>query len=100
MFLIIVRPRLRPIAMMVPAALLAVCALYIVVEQYRFRYPPVLEWPTLFPHAGTLAWIAVILLTADALVEILRSRPARGPNAGPADAPPDKREPGPETTAS
>jgi hypothetical protein len=53
---------------------LAVCALYIVVEQYRYRYPPVFEWPTLFPRARTLAWIAVVLLAADVIVDIVRSR--------------------------
>ncbi len=73
-FAMVVRPRLRPIVMLVPAALLALCGLYIVVEQYRYRYPPVFEWPTVFPHARTLAWIAVVLLMADGVVEILRSR--------------------------
>ena len=79
-FAVVVRPRLRPLVMLVPAALLAVCALYIVVEQYRYRYPPVFEWPTVFPHARTLAWIAVVVVMADGIVEILRSRAGpRGP---------------------
>jgi arabinofuranan 3-O-arabinosyltransferase len=73
-FAVVVRPRLRPIVMLVPAALLALCGLYIVIEQYRYRYPPVFEWPTVFPHARTLAWIAVVLVMADGVVEILRSR--------------------------
>ena len=73
-FVVVVRPQLRPVVMLVPAALLAVCALYIVVEQYRYRYPPVFEWPTVFPHARSLAWIAVVLVMADGIVEILRSR--------------------------
>lgn len=91
-FVTVVRPRLRPLAMLVPGAFLAVSALYIVVEQYRYRYPPVFEWPTVFPHARTLAWIAVILLTADGIVEILRSRPVTGPN--------EEREPGPDLGTS
>ncbi len=78
-FALVIRPRLRPFVMLAPAALLALCGAYIVVEQHRFRYPPVFEWPTLFPHARTLAWIAVVLLAADALVEIVRSRPRSGP---------------------
>jgi len=88
-----VRPRLRAVAMVVPAALLALCGLYIVVEQYRYRYPSVFEWPTVFPHARTLAWIAVVLLASDAVVEILRDRlrPAAGPSgaaqSGPEAAP-------------
>jgi arabinofuranan 3-O-arabinosyltransferase len=100
-FAIVERPRLRPFVMLVPAFLLAVCALYIVVEQYRYRYPPVFEWPTLFPRARTLGWIAVILLAADAIVEIIRSR--AGPTDGPAPpaaspspgwAPNQERKPG------
>ncbi len=73
-FAVVARPRLRPVVLLVPGALLAVCGAYIVVQQHRYRYPPVFEWPTLFPHACTLAWIAVVLLAADAITEILRSR--------------------------
>jgi hypothetical protein len=38
------------------------------------------EWPTLFPRANTPAWLAVILLAADAFVELLRTprRSSRG----------------------
>ena len=95
-FAIVARPRIRPIVLLVPAALLAVCGLYIVVEQYRYRYPPVFEWPTVFPRARTLAWIAVVLLAADALVEIVRSRPGpRGGTRSPGEAR-GEREPGPD----
>ncbi|MCU1467396.1 MAG: hypothetical protein JWM72_3324, partial [Actinomycetia bacterium] len=101
-FAMIERPRLRGLVMLVPAALLAVCALYIVVEQYRYRYPPVFEWPTLFPRARTLAWIAVMLLAADAIVDILRSRArtrseARSASGSPGNrggAPNQERQPG------
>jgi len=90
-FVVLTRPRLRPWVMLAPGGLLALCALYIVVEQSRYRYPSVFEWPTVFPRARTLAWIAVMLLAADGIVEILRCRPARGPNA--------KRGPGPDSAA-
>jgi hypothetical protein len=66
-------PRARAVVMLVPGALLALCALYIIVEQYRYRYPSVFEWPTTFPHARTLAWIAVLLLVADAVVDVCTS---------------------------
>ncbi|MDP9333126.1 MAG: alpha-(1-_3)-arabinofuranosyltransferase [Actinomycetota bacterium] len=79
-FVVLARPRLRPLTMLAPAALLGLCGLYIAVQQYRYRYPAVFEWPTVFPRARTLAWIAVILLTADGIVEILRSRPGREPD--------------------
>ncbi|MDQ1477997.1 MAG: arabinofuranan 3-O-arabinosyltransferase [Actinomycetota bacterium] len=101
-FAMIERPRLRGLVMLVPAALLAVCALYIVVEQYRYRYPPVFEWPTLFPRARTLAWIAVVLLAADVIVDIVRSRArarsdarrASGSTGSRGGAPNPERKPG------
>jgi hypothetical protein len=34
----------------------------------------VFEWPTVFPRARTIAWFAVVLLAADALLELVRSR--------------------------
>jgi hypothetical protein len=76
--LVVVRPKLRPLVMLTPAVLLALCGVYMAVEQYRYVYPSVFEWPTLFPRARTLAWIAVVLLAADAVVEILRARLDRG----------------------
>jgi hypothetical protein len=56
--------------------------MYILVQQRRYRYPSVFEWPTVFPHARTLAWIAVVLLAADAVTEILRTRFDGGTRAG------------------
>jgi hypothetical protein len=82
---IAVWPRSRVIVMLAPAALLALCMVYIVAEQYRYRYPSVFEWPTVFPHARTLAWIAVVLLAADAVIEVLRSRFDGGGGAGRGD---------------
>ncbi len=91
-FALVARPRVRPLVMIVPAVLLGLSGAYIVVEQYRYRYPPVFEWPTLFPRARTWAWIAVMLLAADAVVEILRSRRVRGPD--------EEGEPAPEPDTS
>jgi hypothetical protein len=73
------RARVRAVVLFVPAALLALCELYIVVQQYRYNYPSVFEWPTLFPHARTPAWIALALLTADGVVEIVQRRLTRLP---------------------
>jgi hypothetical protein len=71
---LVVWPRWRPIAMVVPGALLAVGGLYLVIGQIRYDHPSVFEWPTLFPRARTIAWIAVMLLVADAIIEIMRER--------------------------
>ncbi len=96
-FVIVTRPRLRDPVLAVPAVLLALCGAYIVVEQYRYRYPPVFEWPTVFPHARTLAWVAVMLLTADAVVDIVRGRRSQTPRPGDPGAEPNpERGPGPD----
>jgi len=68
---IVWRPTWRRVVLVAPAALLGLCGLYVALEQYRFRYPTVFEWPTLFPHARTVAWIAVALIAADAVVELV-----------------------------
>ena len=46
------------------------------------RYPAEFGWPTHFETAGTLAWLAVVGLAADAVVQEVRGRrrrPAPGP---------------------
>ena len=69
-------PRLRfLIALGAPLAL-AAAAGYVVVQQYRYDYPPDLDWPGHFQRINNLAWLAVILLLADVVVEALRRRAA------------------------
>lgn len=75
-----------------PAALGA-CAVYIAVQQWRYSYPPVFEWPTFFDRAHVLGWLAGALLAADAVVEIARTWTGPGsagagtPAEPPADVP-------------
>jgi hypothetical protein len=73
-------PRARTL-LLLPALLLFLSGAYIVTQQFRYRFPSVFEWPTLFPHARTPAWIAVMLLLGDAVVEALylRSRARSSP---------------------
>ena len=49
-------------------------ALYIAVSQYRHNFEPKYFWPEYFDRVNDLAWLAVLLLGSDALVEILRTR--------------------------
>jgi arabinofuranan 3-O-arabinosyltransferase len=70
------RPSLRRAVMVLPAALLFGCGLYVAVQQYRYRFPAVFEWPTLFARARTAAWIAVMLLAGDVILELVRTRRA------------------------
>ncbi len=72
------RPQDRRWLMVVPAVLLAGCGAYIALQQYRFRFPPVFEWPTLFTRARTPAWLAVMILAGDAIVQWFRARDRGG----------------------
>jgi hypothetical protein len=58
----------------VPPAAIAAAGVYIVYLQRRYRFPSVFEWPTLFPKATTLAWVALVLLGIGVLVDIARAR--------------------------
>ncbi len=66
------QPRLRAVLVLGPAVLLALVTVYVVYLQHHLRFPPVFEWPTLFPLGRPLAWLAVVLLGVDALVERVR----------------------------
>ena len=68
------RPSWRVLLVVLPGALLVGCGAYIAVQQHRYRFPPVFEWPTLFPHAAPLAWIALGLLAGDAVLEVFARR--------------------------
>jgi len=63
------RPRLRVVFVLGPSLLLALAAAYIFYLQRHFQFPPLFEWPTLFPYARPLAWLAVVLLSADVVAE-------------------------------
>src|SRR5262249_32296330 len=80
--LVVWRPRSRVAVMALPGVLLAAVGLYIAAKQWRYDYPSVFEWPTVFARARTPAWIAVMLLAGDLIVEIL---PARTLAPSPAD---------------
>jgi len=63
------RPRVRAVLVLAPPLLLALAGVYILYLQHHFRFPPLFEWPTLFPYARPLAWLAVVLLSADVVAE-------------------------------
>src|SRR5690606_19683155 len=54
------------------AALLALTALYIVAFQWRRRYAPDFLWSANFPWAHTLGLVAVLLLGAEGVRDLLR----------------------------
>jgi arabinofuranan 3-O-arabinosyltransferase len=78
-------PRARIVLTFAPATLLGLAALYIAAKQAHSHFPQVFEWPTLFPRANTLAWLAMVLLAADAFVELIRTPRRRAPANGARD---------------
>jgi hypothetical protein len=77
---------------------LGLCGLYVVVQQYRNRFFSTFEWPSHFDRVHELAWLSIVLLVADVLVELLRGRTSAGEDAD-HGAPSDGVEPS-ETPAT
>ena len=88
-------PRLRPLLTLAAPAALVLCAVYIVVQQHRYDYVSDLDWPNRFQRINDVAWLAVLLLFTDVLVQwACRRGAARVPAPDPAldgsaAAPPD-----------
>jgi len=72
-------PRARVVLTAGTVGSLGLAALYVIVQQGRYRYPAIFSWPSNFGSAADLAWLAVMLLGADAVVQIVRHRVARHP---------------------
>lgn len=66
--------RARFVLAILPAVLIALAGAYMVVGQVRHEFPPIFEWPTLFPRARSLAWLAVTLLVARIAVDLVAYR--------------------------
>jgi arabinofuranan 3-O-arabinosyltransferase len=79
----LLRARWRVVLAIGAPVALGLAALYVLLEQTLNEYPPVFEWPTFFDRVHVLGSLAVALLAADALVEVVRTRRRR-----PDDPPP------------
>jgi hypothetical protein len=71
---VLLERRLRGVLAMGAPLVFASVALYVAVSQYRHNFEPKYFWPEYFDRVNDLAWLAVLLLGCDALVEILRTR--------------------------
>ncbi|MGH8977771.1 MAG: hypothetical protein ACRDV7_06820, partial [Acidimicrobiia bacterium] len=60
-----------------PAVLLAIIGLYVAVSQARHQTPTVFEWPTVFPRARSLAWIALLFAVGAVAVDLTRRASSR-----------------------
>jgi hypothetical protein len=67
-------PRTRFLVSLGAPIALGAAALYVVVQQYRHDYVADLDWPGRFTSVNELAWLAVILLLADVVIEVVRRR--------------------------
>ena len=68
----LLRPRLRALLTIGAPLCVALTAAYVLVEQYRYRYVYEFFWVNHFTNAANIAWFAVLLLAADAVVELVR----------------------------
>jgi arabinofuranan 3-O-arabinosyltransferase len=81
----LLRARWRVVLAIGAPVALGVAALYVLLAQTLYEYPPVFDWPTFFDRVHVLGWLAVALLAADALVEVVRTRhrrPDEPPSSG------------------
>ena len=62
------------LAPMVSALSLGCAALFVLIQQYRFRYPPDFSWPTRFETVHILGVAAILALAADYAVSLARAR--------------------------
>jgi arabinofuranan 3-O-arabinosyltransferase len=65
-------PRARFVVSLGAPLALAAAALYVIVQQYRYDYVADLDWPGRFTSVNDLAWLAVVLLLTDVVIEVLR----------------------------
>ena len=70
---VLLRPQRRWIISLFPPVALAACGAFIAAKQVYARYPATFEWPTFFSEVRTLGWLVVVVLAADAIVEIARN---------------------------
>jgi arabinofuranan 3-O-arabinosyltransferase len=80
-------PRARAVLTIGSVGALGVAALYVLVQEGRYRYPTIYNWPANFGGVADVAWLAVMLLGADAFVQILRWQARRRTRAA---TPPDE----------
>jgi hypothetical protein len=77
--LVAVVPRTRFLVTLGAPAALTLFALYVIVQQHRYDYGSNLAWPQQFASVRDLAWLAVLLLLADVVIEWMRWRAPTDP---------------------
>jgi len=72
--LVLFAPRLRMFLTLGAPMALLLCAIYVIVQQHRYDYVSDLDWPNRFQRINDVAWLAVLLLLTDVLVQWARRR--------------------------
>ncbi|MFM7060105.1 MAG: alpha-(1-_3)-arabinofuranosyltransferase family protein [Actinomycetes bacterium] len=67
-------PRARIILAVVPASAVLVAGAYVAWRQWRVSVPPTFEWPLGFTRVHLVGWVALILLGATGLLDLLEGR--------------------------
>lgn len=72
--LALLRRRLWWLPPMVAALSLGCAGLFVLIQQYRFRYPPDFSWPNRFETVHIVGMAAIVALAADYAVSLVRAR--------------------------
>jgi hypothetical protein len=70
---VLLRPALRVLLTIGAVACVAISGLYVTQLEVRYHFPAGADWPSSFSAVTWVAWLAVALLVADAVIEYLRS---------------------------
>ncbi len=70
-------PHARAVLTVGSVVAFAIAAAYVIVQQSRHGYPTISSWPSRFEDIGDLAWLAVLLLGADVVVQRIRDVASR-----------------------
>jgi hypothetical protein len=78
--LVLLQPRARVALRLGAPVVLAACAAYVVYRQHRDRGISALDWPSRFHRIDSLAWLAVVLLLAEVVAQVVERGAASEPD--------------------
>jgi len=84
---VLLRPRARGLLTVGSMVLFGVCVLYVLQLQFRYRFPPKIEWPQHFDRIALVPWVVLAFVVTDALSEHLRAIRIRRRRAPPGGGP-------------
>lgn len=70
----VISTRARTALRLMPVVILALIGVYVALGQLRHNYAPVFEWSSFFSRARVPAWFAILAISAEVVVSIVRER--------------------------